>query len=67
MNRWWDSEAASVGGSRIGGTGSISCLAITDRDAEEAAARRAPLGFRADVPDDWGEAGWTAPDLRAAP
>lgn len=85
MRRWRDSDATYVA---VGGTGSISCVGITEGDAAEAASRRAPLGFRAEVAElregirrerreavdasilsgsarpDWGEASWTAPDLR---
>lgn len=47
------------------GSGSISCLAITEDDASEAQARRGPLGFApAPVSEDWGEAAWTARDVR---
>lgn len=72
MARWEHQLHAERRSSYVGGTGSISCLAIPEDEARAAAERKGPLGFSSAVlprleplPDreDLGECAWTARDL----
>lgn len=61
----WQDDMTPV---KPSGSGSISTCSIDEDEAKEAAKKRIPLGFVPPAPaptaEPWGEADWTARDIR---